>query len=98
MGGKKKTASAKAWTLAGEPVYSSAPAPAEERVFKETVSRFRRIVSQMKDKHDRFSGAGAAGDDTGNALLSPLIGIDGGLPGRESLCNLRRVSAFGAGR
>ena len=60
MSGKKKSASVKAWTLAGEPIYSSALAPAEERVFKEVVSRFRRTVSQIKEKFDRFSGAGAA--------------------------------------
>ena len=60
MGGKKKAASAKSWTLAGEPVYFSALSPAEERIFTETVSHFRKIASQMREDFDRFSGAVAA--------------------------------------
>lgn len=60
MGGKKKAAPAKTWTLAGEPVYSSALAPAEERVFKETVSHFREVASRMREDSDRFSRAMSA--------------------------------------
>lgn len=60
MGGKKKVAPAGIWTLAGEPVYSSALAPAEERVFKETVSHFREVASRMREDSDRFSRAMSA--------------------------------------
>lgn len=57
MGGKKKTAPAGTWILAGEPVYFSALAPAEERVFKETVSYYREIASRMREDLEEFSGA-----------------------------------------
>lgn len=59
MGGKKKPVTAKAWTLAGEPVYSIPWTPSEERVFKETASHFREIAFQMREEFDRYSGAGA---------------------------------------
>lgn len=57
MGGKKKAAPAKTWTLAGEPVYSQALAPVEERVFKDTFSHFREVASRMREDSDRFSKA-----------------------------------------
>lgn len=60
MGGKKKAAPTKIWALAGEAVYSLALTPAEERVFKETATHFREIVSQMREEFDRFSGAVSA--------------------------------------
>ena len=60
MGGKKKASPAKTWSLAGEPVYSPALSPSEERVFKETVSHFREIAARMRDESDRFSRAVAA--------------------------------------
>lgn len=60
MGGKKKAAPTKTWSLAGEPVYSSAPPPSEERVFKETASHYREIAAQMREDFDRYSGAVSA--------------------------------------
>lgn len=60
MGGKKKAAPTKTWSLAGEPVYSSALSPSEERVFKETASHYREIAVQMREDFDRFSGAVSA--------------------------------------
>lgn len=71
MGGKKKADSAK-WSLAGDTIYSSALAPSEERVFKETVSHFHAIASQMREEFDRFSGAVAivrAGQQTARASV-----------------------------
>lgn len=58
MGGKKKSVTAKTRTLAGEPLYSSALAPSEERIFKETTARFRQTAIRMREESDRFSGAG----------------------------------------
>lgn len=74
MGGKKKAASTKSWTLAGEPVYFSALSPAEERIFTETVSHFREIASQMREDFDRFSGAVAAAR-TGRQASRASIGF-----------------------
>ena len=58
MGGKKKASTSKTWILAGEPVYSASLTPSEERIFKETVSHFREIAFQMREKFDRYSGVG----------------------------------------
>lgn len=54
MGGKKKTTPAGTWTLAGEPVCSSALAPTEERVFKEPVSYYREIAFRMREDPEEF--------------------------------------------
>lgn len=72
MGSKKKVSSAKSWTLAGEPVYSIALTPTEERVFKETVSRFRETALFMREESDRFARAGAiakAGEQAARASV-----------------------------
>ncbi len=65
MAGKKKAGPTKGRTLAGEAVFSSVLAPAEERVFKETVTRYRDIALKMKEDFDRFSGAAAMGQSRG---------------------------------
>lgn len=56
MGGKKKPIAAKNWTLAGEPVYSTPLAPAEERVFKESVSSLRSAAVRLREDSPRPSG------------------------------------------
>ena len=72
MGSKKKPSLTKSWTLAGEPVYSIALTPTEERVFKETVSRFRETALFMREESDRFARAGAiakSGEQAARASL-----------------------------
>lgn len=72
MGSKKKLSSAKSWTLAGEPIYSTALTPTEERIFKETVSRFRETALLMREESERFARAGAiakAGEQAAKASV-----------------------------
>ena len=72
MGSKKKPSSTKNWTLAGETIYSTSLTPTEERVFKETVFRFRETALFMREESDRFARAGAiarAGEQAARASL-----------------------------
>ena len=58
MGRKKKPTVTKSWTLAGEPVYSTPLAPAEERLFKESISSIRASTARMRADSSRFSQSG----------------------------------------
>lgn len=88
MGGKKKAASAKSWTLAGEPVYSTPLAPSEERVFKEAVSSLRSAAMQMREDSPRFSQNGGAmkkGEQAARASLGYFFKYFDGKYRREDI-------------
>jgi len=73
MAGKKKAGPTKVRTLAGEPIFSSALAPAEERAFKETTAHYRDVALRMKEDFDTFSGAVATartGEQAAKASVS----------------------------
>lgn len=87
MGRKKKAASAKSWTLAGEPVYSSPLAPPEERVFKEAISSLRSAAIQMREVSPRFSQGGAMkkGEQAARASLGYFFKYFDGKYRREDI-------------
>lgn len=87
MGGKKKPVTAKAWTLAGESVYSTPLAPSEERVFKEAVSSLRSAAVQMREVSPRFSQGGAMkkGEQAARASLGYFFKYFDGKYRREDI-------------
>lgn len=88
MGGKKKAVTARAWTLAGEPVYSAPLAPSEERVFKEAISSLRSAAVQMREVSPRFSQGGGAmkkGEQAARASLGYFFRYFDGKYRREDI-------------
>lgn len=88
MGGKKKPVTAKAWTLAGEPVYSTPLAPSEERVFKEAISSLRSAAMQMREVSPRVSqnsGAMKKGEQAARASLGYFFKYFDGKYRREDI-------------